>query len=88
MTEATEDALRLCGPDRVFHNEVQVSVAIRTGNMFCQPDEKWITQKGSSLDEAGALAAKDFAEWVRKEGRRLFEWADSIERSLKRRVVP
>ena len=86
MKSSVEDALAECGRDRVFYNETQVSVAIRLGNMFNQPAEKWLVRKGSDMDEAGANVAIDFASAVRDEGQRLIEWSKRIRNLLTERA--
>jgi hypothetical protein len=78
-----EDALRLCGPERVFHNEHQVAVAIRADGTFCGPVQKWITRSGPTMDDAGKAAALAFSDSLESEGKRLLDWARQIRSLLK-----
>lgn len=63
------------------------SVAIRwdAPHPITAPDgtERYLVRNGSTLDEAGRLAAEAFAQRIRDEARRLTSWADAIERPLK-----
>ena len=86
MKDAIEDALAACGRERIFHNETQVSVAIRA--LFHQPEEPWLVRTGANMDEAGSNAVHDFANVVREEGQRLIEWADRIKKTLAKKGTP
>jgi primosomal replication protein N len=86
ISNRVEDALAACGRERVFENVGATGVAIRTAGMFQQPsgaNEKWMVCHGSTLDEAGLLAAAAFSELIRAEGKRLIEWANSIAKAVK-----
>ena len=80
----TEAALAACGRERVFHNEVANKVAILWSTVKVPPDEKWIVGGGDDLNKAGEAAAREFSKRIRETGRDLVEWADRIERHLKR----
>jgi hypothetical protein len=88
MKSNVENALYHCGRDRVMHREFggPPSVAIRYDGpvRIVSPEgtESYLVRKGETLDEAGTLAARAFAEQIRKESKRLVEWADRIERAL------
>jgi hypothetical protein len=92
LTEAVEEALLLCGRDRVFHNDGQPpSVAIRwryaNGPSHTDREERWIigAAEGPSEghDDAGRKAALAFANRLRERGSQLISWAEQIERRLK-----
>lgn len=88
MKSNIENALHLCGRDRVLHREFggAPSVAIRYDGpaRIVSPDgtQAYLVRDGASLDEAGAAAAKAFAESIRNESKRLEAWAANIERAL------
>lgn len=83
ITRAVEIALEACGCDRVHHNDgTPPAIAIRWVDVKVPPAEKWLVRTGVDHNEAGALAAKDFAALVRDEGKRLVAWADRIDAAL------
>ena len=88
MKSNIENALYHCGRERVMHREFggPPSVAIRYDGpaRITSPEgtESYLVRKGETLDVAGTLAARAFAERIREESKRLVEWAANIERAL------
>lgn len=79
-----ENALALCGRDRVLHrDDATPSVAIRWDGeaRLTAPDgtERYLRRDGKTLSEAGSEAALAFAKRIREESQRLASWANSIE---------
>ena len=84
MRSTTEDLLARCGRDRVFHNDgTPPMVAIRWDRVDTPREERWVRCSGANHDEAGILAAEEFAKRVRDAGEKLIEWAHGIEASAK-----
>lgn len=71
LSAAVENALGLCGRDRVFHNDgAPPSVAIRRTPFHSMPGDRWLTASGDTHDEAGRKAAIQFADELAVEGER------------------
>ena len=90
MKANIENALLLCGRERVMHREGRdpnASVAIRWDPSVrnvtaADGTERFLVRSGDDLDEAGEQAARAFAARIREVARDLGEWADRIERAL------
>lgn len=84
LSDATLKALSNCGEDRVMHNSHAIpAVAIRWINTLAGGKADWIYAEAENHDEAGRLAAQEFADRLRKEANRLADWADRITDSMK-----
>lgn len=89
MKPHIEDALALCGRDRVMHREFgdqRPAVAIRWDEVrITAPDEqRFLVREADTLDEAGAAAARAYADRLAEMGRALQEQAGRIRGTLGR----
>jgi hypothetical protein len=85
VKQTVENALALCGRDRVMQNEIAKSIAIRWDDprvVHADGNERYLVRKGDSLDASGEAAARAFAARIREQAKQWAAWADHIDAAL------